>query len=736
MGLSACMFLTFVAMIPLNLYVIGPAIAQHTLDNSEIVFERMVIGTVDASSTSFESTVEALLTNAGSISAEVASMTMHLYYQETLIGHVNMPQVNITGGKDASIVSNSTFFIDSQTAFKTFAADMVRKDEIQLHLKADVNLTAHMGVTITFRELKFDKIVKLTGLSGLKNLEILSSDPSVSDASNVKVAIMSKLNNPSVVEMTEMGDLHFELYYQGEHLGILESLDVHVVRGDNYLNMTGMIKPSHPQSPTVTAALSLLLSGQKVGITAIGSDINASTIPLFAPSFNGLSINADVIIPFKTLLTRCSIPHISMQLNPQQQNEVVMSMEAMVTIDSPLGPNCPINIKQVQLDATLLTIPAVVPIHIPSNGIITDLPASRRMGTTTTPTANVSDGSQATFSFSMVTAVALTDRGVFSQFCSDFVKDPQTNLVLQGQSSVSMQTPAGYVTAHSLPFQNIITIAALDSLKQVRLEMLKLYLIGGSREEGLLAQCQLKLNNPSVVSLDLGPSSDLYLDVYYKDVIIGYSKISQFVLNEGDNINIYPMIMQLAPSHPGLVEGVLSDFLCGKNTAVVVKGRKSVYPYLAEMLARLVLPTTVMGLNENLMPGSIMHGDVKAFLNGYIPTNLICVNPFNVTMEIVGYNTKIFRDGAQIGYATDSFPDNPIILTAHTNTTTRQIAIKYTISFQTVSAMFKSLVSHIILTMNGTLSVRIGTFEADVFYNAPRIDSKLELFGDSAVLSQ
>lgn len=179
----------FIFFLLINIYVIGPKFAQHTLNDSNIVFRNMVIGEVSPDGKSFANVVEAVLSNTGPFSATVAPMDMYLLYKGQKVGHVKMPEVVITGGAAVTIKANSTFFVTDSNAFTQFSYDLVREAEVQLELSAKADLTAHMGISLTFSGLDFDKTVTLVGLSGMKEFKILKSDPGVRDDSYMKVGI-------------------------------------------------------------------------------------------------------------------------------------------------------------------------------------------------------------------------------------------------------------------------------------------------------------------------------------------------------------------------------------------------------------------------------------------------------------------------------------------------------------------------------------------------------------------
>lgn len=231
---------------------------------------------------------------------------------------------------------------------------------------------------------------------------------------------------------------------------------------------------------------------------------------------------------------------------------------------------------------------------------------------------------------------------------------------------------------------------------------------------------------------------DLNFEVYYKGVYMGTMISPDTHVKQGDNfLNMTGIIKPKDPSLP-LVTEALSLVLAGKPLILTSVGdpkTASSVPLFAPGFANLSISSEVSIPAVNLMPGALMHSNPLAIVAGYIPTNLLCHNPFGTTMSIVGYDTKVFRDGAQIGYAKDQFPDDPIILPPLSNTTTREIKIYFTITADTVAAMFKSLTSEsIILTMTGNISTIIGSgpgqFSAGVYYEANHIESKLKILGD------
>lgn len=725
--LTGCLLTFFVAFGLVSAFVLVPLVAQATLDHANIEFTSLRIGEVHEGGAAFNTSVGAKMTNAGIFSATVAPMTMYVFYKGEPLGHVAMPKTEITGGQDAVIASSSVFHVANNVTFTAFSSDMVRLPSVDWHLEAECSLTAHMlGMSATLNGLKFIKDVQLTGLNGLRELKVLSSDPTLSDASGIKMGVQTLLTNPSIIEISPMGDLLFDIYYKGQNLGIMKSLDAELLHGDNRLNMTGYINPANPNDPKVTEVLSTMMAGKDIDLQAVGAQEGASSIALFAPSLAGLSIDAAMSVPFKPVITSVELPHVRMTMHPEDPERVTMQFDALASIESPLGPNCPINVHTVGMNVELMTLEKLVVPHISTTGKVATLPGSRLLGTTATPIVSVQGGDTPTLSFSMTSEVQLAEPAVFGSFAKGFVDQKTSLMLMQGGSNVSMgaaNIPA--ITANNVPFQNVVAMPALDHLKDVKLEILQVYLMGGSKENGVETLGVLKMNNPSPVAFDLGPNSDLYLDVYYQGVMVGYSKVSQFILNEGDNINTYPMNLQLVKDS-NIVQGLLSDYLMGKDSQVTVKGRSSVYPFMSGMLQQMVLETTMHGQKDALIPKAIMH--VPSLLHPKtIPTELISYNPFNTTMEIIGYNTDIIltSTGEVIGLANDTFPDNPIVLKPGVLTTTRKLSIVMTgFNFKAITGALAA--DGVDLSMNGTLTTRIGTFEATVFYYQTGCMAKLD----------
>lgn len=90
--------------------------------------------------------------------------------------------------------------------------------------------------------------------------------------------MMVDIFNPSTIAFNPIGDLTFDIEFEGAYMGTMHAGDVSIGAGSNFVHMSGVLGPTN-----LTAAsnlFSLFLSGQPCRVTAV-APAHVSSVPLY-----------------------------------------------------------------------------------------------------------------------------------------------------------------------------------------------------------------------------------------------------------------------------------------------------------------------------------------------------------------------------------------------------------------------------------------------------------------------
>ncbi|CAO3627247.1 unnamed protein product [Cunninghamella blakesleeana] len=158
-----------VVIVCLIVFVFFPMIAQALMNQAGIDVNSAMIG-FDQSTQKhtkrdydiqkvFFMNMDSSLKNTGPFNADIVFHNpIKVYYNDTLLGSVELPPTKIGGGK-GSLLADTPFMIEDTEYFANFAKDMLAKDSFDWTLKGTCDITA-LGRTAT---VNLDKTVGIPG---------------------------------------------------------------------------------------------------------------------------------------------------------------------------------------------------------------------------------------------------------------------------------------------------------------------------------------------------------------------------------------------------------------------------------------------------------------------------------------------------------------------------------------------------------------------------------------------
>lgn len=107
-----------------------------------------------------------VLSNLGHSSAQIAGMELSIYYENGLLGVVELPELSITGGQDLTMELDTEFDIQDMEAFDKFGQDLILSSGVSWHLHG---ITTVNTMGLKFKNIKFSKDTLIPGFFFLKN---------------------------------------------------------------------------------------------------------------------------------------------------------------------------------------------------------------------------------------------------------------------------------------------------------------------------------------------------------------------------------------------------------------------------------------------------------------------------------------------------------------------------------------------------------------------------------------
>jgi len=394
-----------------------------------------------------------------------------------------------------------TVFAIGKRSFGQFVHDFIQLDEVSLTIDGVASTGAHLpNGFLDLDAVSLVSTVSLKGMGSLKSATIESFDLTTSTVSSINVVTSASLVNPSYVS-TALGDVNFDVIFQGVTLGTLTSYSVVLNPGSNLLNMTGTLSPAPSDMPTANILFSNYLQGIPSSVIAQAS-VDASSNPTLNEGLQGFAL--DTVVPPTTVPLIAGIIFENLYLVPNMDNTAELTAQAQILFNSPLGPNSLLNVTALELISMSLlnngtSIGAAVP------------PVLVSILATTSESVTISIGG----------LVEVPDITTFAAFIQQFLNSPNATVELQGVSNVTALTPIGQIELNDFFIDVTSTmIGTLSSQKKKKVNLPSLVIIClalnklpgivvkefnlGGDDTSLTFNMTTEIPNPTIVGIDLG----------------------------------------------------------------------------------------------------------------------------------------------------------------------------------------------------------------------------------------
>jgi hypothetical protein len=357
--------------VPAGVYIAGPLIAKAALDGTKLQFLSMTLTAPYLSAAAAEDgrlgavggfTLAATVRMSGlSVSGELADLPLTLSVGGADVLTFTLPGQAAVAGQDLVITATLPVAVVSLPGFAAFAQALLASATAVVHLRGSATLsTTVAGITITMRNVPFDKDVPVPGANGLRGAAVTAFSLGGSNSTTAVVNMTVAVPNVSPVGIYPLGDFGAGVFYRGVRLGSARAVNVSLApSGVTSVQMTGELDPA--VGPVAQAAASELvgayLAGRAVNVTAVGEP-TGSSIPLYAPLISALNITAALAGSATPLVAGITVH--SLDLAPLSPTTLDVGLSATVSINSPLGPDSPLAVNAVALNVSLEGSGAIV----------------------------------------------------------------------------------------------------------------------------------------------------------------------------------------------------------------------------------------------------------------------------------------------------------------------------------------------------------------------------------------
>ncbi len=519
---------------------VAHGVAQNILNKAELAFVNSNITNVGEES--FVIVVNSQLSHAGSFDATLNGVTIGLEYEGQRMASCLLPPINIKAGHENKFTLHSLVHVEDQEVFVRFSTALLNEPVVSWGLKTEsAVVTVHMlwSVGVSVDDLVLNKQVPLPGAQGMLHPRINEFSLAGSNQTSVNVAASVSLFNPGAFNILPVGDMELEMVYENTKIGNMYAADVFLTRGWNTIQLFGVLQ--NYNTSVTDKLISAYLGGQAVNVTTRGV-VSPYTPRPFRVALSHLQLQVELPPWNKPLVAGMHVQSMTVQPAPDSQvpnavsaTRVALGMQAVVTVNSPLGPFSPLTVRSVAMDVELqgngksmgeLVVPPTAPLPTPAPAVCVSVSSGGVAAArpSTPPLQPLQGGlkevqgpaTPVNITLDINTVLDLDSAehaGAFSAFMGEFLNAPDVQVGLSSLSSHSLSTVVDMALGQGIeiivPMPPVATqVKGMNKLGHVVFESFQLTgavpAPGSGNGVGLAMQVSVSIDNPSPANVPLG----------------------------------------------------------------------------------------------------------------------------------------------------------------------------------------------------------------------------------------
>ncbi|KXS20958.1 hypothetical protein M427DRAFT_41124 [Gonapodya prolifera JEL478] len=662
------------------------------------------------------------------------------------IGRVNM-NINMLSNTNATIATIGTGWIPATTQFNGTSGKMmvdlnqapVNVPQNQQTAFGELMKTIFLGKgtvavpvlvqsdavastaagNITIAKLPYNNNLPLLGIQGLAAVPPSIDSLTISGGTDtyIDMVIVTKMTNPSNVQMMLNSDVNLDLAYNGQIVGNIVIPNMTLNVGPNTVTANARYFPQTPEARAAGAQLLTAFVNGDTSNTVIQGSTKSSPLTPLIPALSAVSL--PVALPGMNikpgLLTGIQTTTFSIAFDPANPWAPKMSSPNMVaSLKLPFA--VPITAKSASMAISMLsgttTIATINTGSLPVTSAISGLTGTMSLDLNGA-TLNVPQAQQPAFAELM--------RSIF--FGTGAVGIPVSVLA----DAVTV-VAGGDITLTQVPFSTSLALQGLQGLAASPLAIQTFSITGGTPQY-ISITISVKMVNPSNVQLAL--NSDVTLNMVYQNQVLGTVTIPNMSLNIGDNtVSASARYSPQTPQAAAVGSQLLTAFVGGTDTVVQVQGSTTATPLgpLIPSLSALTLSTTFPSIKTPLMTQARFALTLTTLFDNIAHANFDASNPTGAPLTITHVTAQLFQGTNQLG-TMDA--DTNIVVPAGGSVTSSTVNLKIQISIPAIQAIFSALGNNLKANVVASrLSVKVGDYgPIDLTYTQNDVPTSFVLTG-------
>ncbi|KAI9253787.1 hypothetical protein BDA99DRAFT_467830 [Phascolomyces articulosus] len=652
-----------VVVVLLIIYVFFPMIAQALMnqagigvESSDITFQPPAdnLSKRDGEqlnlNEAFYMSMTSQMSNTGPFAADLKFHNpINVYYNETLLGNITLPDSKISGGK-GTLQADTPFLIQNTTFFAAFAKEMLANKDFKWNLKGKLDITA-LTRTAT---VSLDKEVTIPGMGGFPEVTIESFQlPGDDPNGGILVELGTILVSPSPVGV-QLGTIKMAIGYEGVDLGTVSADGITLAKGNNSILLKGTLKPQNNPADLekVGVLFSNYVSGKMSQTTAVGVSAapdGVNSIPWLSEGFQSVRLNVGLGVdkPLE-IIKSVSMGYLDLAFSADAPYAPVLSAPQInAGFQIPFGFTLDITEVKQDLQMANNDTGSFATISAPFVPAQSDQQAGVLLFAMTNDTIQAIEGQEPAFDDYTFSLTALESYA----------------FQIKGEATTKTVTPLGNITLGGINLDVPTSLKGMQFLNSTPTIINSLDVTGGEPTHMNLA-INVTMGNPSDFSIYTG---DVSFDMKAEDVVLGTVTLGQLKLNRGDNTVVATAAFD--PKSSSVGQNLLSTFVMGKNNNVNIAGNENSTPIksLIGGLSQIDIQSTLPGLANPLIQGSKLTVLNDTLATGIVNVQVSIGNPFSAGLSITAVKSAVTYQGMPVGNINQDISGSPFNIEGRSN---------------------------------------------------------------------
>ncbi|KAI7900771.1 uncharacterized protein BX663DRAFT_438815 [Cokeromyces recurvatus] len=678
-----CSILTvifIIVIVLLALFVFFPKIAQSLMNQSKIdVTYSQKRNDNNNINTAFYMHMESSLSNTGPFSVNIKFHNpIEVLYKDQLLGDIYIFNNTHVSGGHGTLNAITPFFIKNESAFTSFAKDMLAVKEFKWTLRGKLDITA-LTRTAT---VNLEKEIVLNGMNGFPDVKINSFLlPRNAPEGGILVELDTVLTSPSPIGV-QLGTISLALGYDGINLGNVQATNVNLQKGDNNIFLKGTLIPHNDTESLdkIGVLFSNYISGRisntsATGISAAPDGVNS--VGWLSEGFQTVRLNIALRATKPlNIINTIDMGYLDLKFdsaNPYSPMAIAPNVTAGYQI--PFGFS--LNITEVTQNISLAV-----------NTSSTESTEFAIISIPYVPTTNNQEAGTLRFAIENNPIAGIPGKeSIFNQYTYALTTSKNYTFMISGNVSIKTNTPVGPINLEGITFFLPTSLYGLQFLNSTATIINSIDVTGGTIDK-LVLSINVTMMNPSDFNISIGNISFI---MGAEDAALGLVVLDNLSLTRGQNTVIATATLDSKSTNIG--QNLLNSFIMGNNNAIKILGHSNStnIASLVNPLSDINIGSTLPGLKESLIKSGALTILSDTVITGIAGVKVSIANPFSADLSISKVTAAATFKGMPIGKIDQDISSNTFIVPGKGTAESQYLSMNMNIEPASIALLLRTL---------------------------------------------